>query len=387
MWEKERVWRVRTPRSVRRVTSSRPSSASGVASVRWVTSARRARTSRGPRAGWVVTVSFATVAAVAGIGGSASALPMPTVTQVQHRLAQLDKKASRLGQMYDLAKQQLALADQRLTLLNKETARYRGTFDAMRQQIGKLAAVAYEQGGADSPLGLLTSASPQQVLSQASILTELSNADSAKISQYLAVSRQLLSAQRAATQARAGILQLKHSLGKRLAALNSLQQQQETLLAQLTPAQQTGVGPGGGGGGNNQYHGPTKTQAEKAVAFAYNQIGCPYVWGATGPCSSGYDCSGLMMAAWAYAGIQIPRVSYSQMSLQAVPLHTSAGAFTEQYLQPGDILGFSGNNHVGMYVGGGYPGYLIDAPVPGQNVQKVALSGWYLQNLDGAVRP
>jgi hypothetical protein len=37
-----------------------------------------------------------------------------------------------------------------------------------------------------------------------------------------------------------------------------------------------------------------------------------------------------------------------------------------------------------MYVGGGY---LIDAPVPGKNVEKVALSGWYLSELDGAVRP
>jgi len=39
---------------------------------------------------------------------------------------------------------------------------------------------------------------------------------------------------------------------------------------------------------------------------------------------------------------------------------------------------------VGMYVGGGY---LIDAPVPGEYVEKVPLSGWYLEELDGAVRP
>jgi hypothetical protein len=35
-------------------------------------------------------------------------------------------------------------------------------------------------------------------------------------------------------------------------------------------------------------------------------------------------------------------------------------------------------------VGGGN---LIDAPVPGQNVEKIPLAGWYLSNLDGAVRP
>jgi cell wall-associated NlpC family hydrolase len=78
-------------------------------------------------------------------------------------------------------------------------------------------------------------------------------------------------------------------------------------------------------------------------------------------------------------------VSYEQMSsLPSVPLHTASGAFTTKYLHPGDVLGFSSNSHVGIYVGGGY---LIDAPVPGQNVEKVALAGWYLTNLDGAVRP
>ena len=83
-----------------------------------------------------------------------------------------------------------------------------------------------------------------------------------------------------------------------------------------------------------------------------------------------------MMAAWAYAGVSIPRTSYGQATLPAVS--TSA-------LQPGDILEFAGDSHVGIYVGGGM---LIDAPQPGMNVEKVSLSSsWYASNLDGAVRP
>ena len=333
--------------------------------------------------GWLIALAFATAAAIVGIGGSAAALPQPTVTQVKARLAHLTAKSSRLGQQYDQVLQQLSAASQRLKILSKETARYRKTFITMRHQVGRLAAVAYEQGGADSPVALLTSESAQQVLNQSSILTELSIANSSQIRQYEAASRQVLTAQQAASRARTGILRIKRSLGKRISVLNTLKQQQVTLLAQLTPTQQQGTGPGGGGGGH--YHGPTSTQAQKAVAFAYNQLGCPYVYGGTGPCSSGYDCSGLTMSAWAYAGISIPRVSYDQMaSLPAVPLHTSSGAFTTQYLHPGDILGFAGNSHVGIYVGGGY---LIDAPIPGMNVQKVKIAGWYLSQLDGAVRP
>src|SRR5207247_816102 len=63
-------------------------------------------------------------------------------------------------------------------------------------------------------------------------------------------------------------------------------------------------------------------------------------------------------------------------SLPSVP--TSA-------LQPGDILEFAGDSHVGIYVGGGM---LIDAPQPGMTVEKVSLSSsWYSANLVGAVRP
>ena len=82
------------------------------------------------------------------------------------------------------------------------------------------------------------------------------------------------------------------------------------------------------------------------------------------------------MAAWASAGVSIPRVSYDQISsLPAVPLNA---------LQPGDILGIAGNSHVAMYVG---HNQLIDAPTTGSNVELISLSGWYAQNLDAAVRP
>jgi peptidoglycan DL-endopeptidase CwlO len=378
---------VRTPLSVRRVKSHRSgTNARDVDAARGVTGdGKAAKLSGRLRRGWVIAIGIATIGAVAGVGGSAAALPQPTVAQVKARLAALNAKSARLGQQYDQVLQQLAAANQRLKVLNKETARYRSHFDALRLQIGRLAAVAYERGGATSPVALLTSASPQQVLNESAILTELSIANSAQINQYRAASRQLLNAQQQASQAHAAILKLKRSLHKRIAVLNSLTQQAQALLNQLAPPQRTGTGPGGGNGGGGGYHGPTSTQAQKAVAFAYNQLGCPYVFGGTGPCSAGFDCSGLTMSAWSYAGISIPRVSYDQMaSLPAVPLHTSSGAFTTSYLHPGDILGFAGNSHVGIYVGGGA---VIDAPVPGQNVQKVALAGWYVQNLDGAVRP
>jgi len=327
------------------------------------------------------------------MGGSAAAFPQPTIAEVQHEVTVLTNKANILGQQYDEVLQELSLANQRLKLLDRETKRYRANFEAMRAQVDRIAAVAFEQGGVDSPIGLLTSSSPQEVLNQSSILSELSSVDSAQINRYLA-GHQLLAAQQQAARTRTGILALKNSVGKRLKKLKTLQGQEETLLAELSPVQRKVVAPGGGtggtggsgGSGGTTYKGPTSSQAEKAVAYAYSRIGCPYFYGGTGPCDApGYDCSGLMMEAWASAGVSIPRVSYDQIGdLPPVSLRTASGAFTSANLEPGDILGFASNSHVGMYVGGGY---LIDAPQPGSNVEKVALSGWYLQELDAAVRP
>lgn len=153
---------------------------------------------------------------------------------------------------------------------------------------------------------------------------------------------------------------------RRRARLAALRRQQRAQAASLG----TTTAPG------YSYHGPTATQAERAVAFAYAQLGCPYVYGGTGPCQSGFDCSGLVMEAWAAAGVSIPRTSELQLAdLPQIPA---------SQVRPGDLLIFDGGGHVGMYVGGGM---LIDSPQPGESVEKVAWAGWYQQFFVAAVRP
>ncbi len=327
------------------------------------------------RRGAAAAAGLAAVGLLVGIGGVAGAAPQPTITQVQQKLNQLNTQSSRLGEQFDQAQEELTSANQRLKLVNSEASRYQARFQQMRAVIAQIAATAYEEGTLTSPGALLTSGNPQQILNQSSILLEMSANNSAAMKQFLGAAKQLTGAQQAARRVQAGILTLKKSLSSRKAALNKLITQQKALLAQLTPAQQAVASPGGVTKSTNTvYTGTTATQAGKAVQFAYNQIGKPYAWGGTGPGS--FDCSGLTQASWAAAGVSIPRVSYDQMSdLPAVSLSD---------LQPGDILGFAGNSHVGVYVGGGF---LIDAPQTGEDIQKVALSGWYKSELDGAVRP
>lgn len=110
---------------------------------------------------------------------------------------------------------------------------------------------------------------------------------------------------------------------------------------------------------------PIEPAARAAIDFAIDQIGLPYVWGGNGPGlgDAGFDCSGLTKAAYATAGINLPRTAHTQyFATRHIPNGDS--------LQPGDLL-FYGNpatkiHHVGLYIGNGQ---MINAPTFGMPVQ------------------
>jgi cell wall-associated NlpC family hydrolase len=323
-----------------------------------------------------VTTAIVSAGLMISITGSAGATPTPTLAQAQKKAAQLVAKSERLDQQYDQVKQQLAATDQRLGLVDKELAKFSAQFASERGQISRIAVTAYEDGNITSSVELLTSGDPQEILDQSSILEELSASDNAQISQFLSAARQLEDTQRLAQRTRDGIVELKTSLAKRKAALGKLVTQEQSLVSDLTPAQQTGIGPGGGTSKPVKYTGPTGSQADTAVAFAYKQLGCPYVYGGTGPCDQGFDCSGLTMESWAAAGVSIPRTSYEQWD--DLP-HVALDA-----VQPGDILVFFDAGHVALYVGNNE---FIQAPQPDQDVQLVTYQGANTPGIDGAVVP
>jgi cell wall-associated NlpC family hydrolase len=91
------------------------------------------------------------------------------------------------------------------------------------------------------------------------------------------------------------------------------------------------------------YSAPERAAAV-AVSFARAQLGRPWRWGGTGP--DGYDCSGLVQAAWRAAGLTLPRTSYRQ--LDAGPRVDPARP------APGDLVFCHADaRHVGLYAGGG----------------------------------
>jgi cell wall-associated NlpC family hydrolase len=117
------------------------------------------------------------------------------------------------------------------------------------------------------------------------------------------------------------------------------------------------------------------TPGDKAVLFAFQQLGKPYIWGGNGPV--GYDCSGLALASWTQgAGVTFARVANDQY-------HTAGTAVSLDQMQAGDLV-FWGTDatdwttvyHTAIYVGGNW---IVEST--GDHVQLNAIDQWGLGDL------
>ncbi|SEB59976.1 NlpC/P60 family protein [Streptomyces melanosporofaciens] len=122
--------------------------------------------------------------------------------------------------------------------------------------------------------------------------------------------------------------------------------------------------------------------AREVINYAQGQLGLPYVWGGNGPAGgdAGFDCSGLTKAAYAAAGISLPRTAEEQF-------RTGLQVAKGQSLMPGDLV-FYGNphgriHHVGLYIGSGQ---MINAPNFGEKI-KIAPYRYQGDDYAGATRP
>ncbi len=107
---------------------------------------------------------------------------------------------------------------------------------------------------------------------------------------------------------------------------------------------------------------------DTVIAVAKSLLGAPYVWGGTGP---GYDCSGLVVTAYAAIGVYLPRVSSQQWGATS---RVSVGNAI-----PGDLIFWSSNGsqsgiyHVAIYLGGGQ---IIEAADYGIPLRITSIYNW-----------
>ena len=81
--------------------------------------------------------------------------------------------------------------------------------------------------------------------------------------------------------------------------------------------------------------------ARRVVGYARHQLGVPYSWGGTSR-ATGFDCSGLVYAAYRSIGWTIPRSSWDQLR--------AGRSIRFARLRPGDLLFTEGGGHVQLVV-------------------------------------
>ncbi|MET7711971.1 C40 family peptidase [Streptomyces sp. NPDC005407] len=336
----------------------------------------------------VCTAALAAATAVAVPAAPAAGVPPPapptTVSGMLTALQTLYRQVEEAGETYNATEEELKKQRAETARLARELAGARNAFVAARGEAGRLAREQYRgQSELSSYLWLLLARNPKQALDQDHLMERAAadrlatmaglEAGAKRAARLAAASRKALDRELTLAtkqkEARDNATARLKDVEKMLASLSAAEIAEVAALerSNAAKAQEKLLASGVLDGKRT----PTQ-KGERALEYAVEQIGKPYVWGAEGPRS--YDCSGLTSQAWAQAGREIPRTSQEQWAqLPKVSLRS---------LRPGDlVIYFPKATHVAIYLGNGM---VVQAPRPGT---KVKVSPIASNPLIGAVRP
>ncbi|MFD8450796.1 C40 family peptidase [Streptomyces coelicoflavus] len=324
----------------------------------------RQRAKCGGRARTAATITLAGAATATGLGGTTvQAAPQPTAAQVRAKVDKLYQEAEVATEKYNGAKEKADAAEQRLEELRDEAARKEDRLNSAREALGSVAAAQYRSGGLDPALQLALSSDPDRYLDGAAFADRAGSRQRAEVGR---VRKELRDIEQLRGAARVEVTSLKSrraELKRHRETVTGKLEKARRLLSRLTTEERAGAGdrasrstPGPREGLSASSQAPN-SRAAAAVAYAYQKLGSPYVWGATGP--NAFDCSGLTQAAYRAAGVSLPRTTYAQID--------AGRRVGRSELLPGDLVFFySGISHVGIYVGNGR---MIHAPNPSAPVR------------------
>jgi cell wall-associated NlpC family hydrolase len=289
----------------------------------------------------------------------------PSLKQLVAQATQLSNEVDSLGQQYDGLQIQLAHANSEVKIAKQAAARAEAAMASGEKAVGQLASMSYMNGGMDPTLQMLTSGNPDLLLGQASTMQQLNDEAGMRVT---TLQHEQVAAQRAqatakeeiatADQLQSQINSKENTIKAKLDILNSSAMTQAMAIFSQTGSYPDVVLP------------EATNVGTTALRAALTQRGKPYIWGAAGP--SAYDCSGLVIWAFAQEGISLPHYTGS--------LWNSGMHVSRADLEPGDLVFFFADlSHVGIYVGNGL---MVAAPSTGQVVQVQPVFDGYV----GAVR-
>ncbi|WP_327121903.1 NlpC/P60 family protein [Streptomyces sp. NBC_01341] len=316
-----------------------------------------------------VTVLTATAAAAVALTSQAAhADPKPIKSEVKAKVDKLYHEAEEATEKYNGAKEQQDKLKKQADALQDKVARGQDELNTLRGELGSLATAQYRSGGLDPSVQLLLSSDPDSFLDQASALDQLT-AKQAESLQKIQAKQRTLAQQRKEAQAKlADLDDVRETLGKNKQKFQGKLADAQKLLNTLTTAERAKMAAddqrASRAAGDRVELGnevPASALGAAALAAADTRVGKPYVRTATGPDS--FDCSGLTMWAYAQAGANITRTTYTQIN--------EGTRIARSQLKPGDLVFFNNTSHVGLYAGGNS---VLHAPYPGAYVRYESMS-------------
>jgi peptidoglycan DL-endopeptidase CwlO len=304
--------------------------------------------------GATAAVAVAALALLVPAAGSRAQTtdPRPDLTALVAQAKQLEFQINALSEQYDSLRIQLTRAQADALIAERAATRTQSALALGQQAIAQLAAENYMNAGLDPTLQALVAGNPEQFLSQASTMTEIDQASGDRVSTLSNEAAQTLRERQTAEQQVTAVNALQAQLGTKKQAIEAKIDVVNSAAMKQAMAIFTQTG---------QYPDITiptaNTVGAQALQAALTKRGDPYVWGAAGP--SAFDCSGLVVWAYAQEGITLPHFTGDQWN---AGMHVSRSD-----LEPGDLVFFYPDiSHVGIYLG---DGLMVDAPDFGETVQ------------------
>ena len=311
--------------------------------------------------------------------------PPLTVDEAKVQVAELETEAAAIDQEYVGVKESLAQSKAQLKQKKADLAAQTKKVERLRVQAGQAALAQYQNRHLDTAAKLLLSDDTEDFLSQVSTLEKVSENQNSALQDYQSEQAKLAELERSTetetaqlTKEQAELSKLRKSSDSKIAESKTVldrltEEERQRIAAEESQAQAAAQATAEGGSPVSSTTVPAgSSKGATALAFAKSQLGKPYRYASAGP--DAYDCSGLTSAAWAKAGVSLPRTSQSQIG--------AGRSVSKSELQPGDLVFYySGISHVGLYAGNGQ---IIHAPRPGKSVEYAALDS---MPFAGARRP
>jgi peptidoglycan DL-endopeptidase CwlO len=328
-----------------------PRRVSGKASSRGIRARAVSRRAWGRVATLAIAATLVSSVLPSGIGSAATASSPKSLKQLVAEANTLSNQIDVLSQQYDALRIQLTEARQEATIAKETAQRDHKAMGAGQAQLGQIASQSYMTGGLDPTIQMLQTTNPQQFLNRASIMLQLQYQQGGTMSLLQSAEDAANRAEQTAAQQEAKATTLSAAMSKKVGQIQARENvlNSSAFSQALAIFQQTGHYP------DIQVTGDSL--GEQALRWALTRLGDAYVWGAAGPTT--FDCSGLVMWAYAHVGISLQHFTGEQWN--------EGEHISRSQLEPGDLVFFFQDiSHVGMYVGNGM---MVDAPTFGQPVQ------------------